>query len=420
MNKLKSILAERISKYALKKGVKIRIGDISLIKGISLNDVNIQIREEKAFVGSLRIGINLKALLRKRMVTTIRCKDIALTSKHLSEKEFNIETAECKISHDSKLKEIASDILLNQEIEISLRSIGNPESQEYFLKVKDLSIDKYKRLFDVHILSQFMGNLYSNSSITILCYYKCGKATPYPKINSAFQYDSLILNPDNYILSKEYILHELSKRNRIAREYKRYEEIPEIIRRTIISTEDPSFELHKGICPVLMGLTLRANINRNALERGGSTISMQLIKNALLNSERTMCRKIEEAILTLLMENYYHISKQDILEAYLNMIEFAPDVYGIEDAAKFYFGKSSAELSIIEVIVLTYIIPRPIHFYEALLLKTEQLQRNLHNHIKHYLSVVLHKKIITQDVVRPAEIRQIKFTERFGTLLLEP
>lgn len=420
MNKLKSILAERISKYALKKGVKIRIGDISLIKGISLNDVNIQIREEKAFVGSLRIGINLKALLRKRMVTTIRCKDIALTSKHLSEKEFNIETAECKISYDSKLKEIASDILLNQEIEISLRSIGNPESQEYFLKVKDLSIDKYKRLFDVHILSQFMGNLYSNSSITILCYYKCGKATPYPKINSAFQYDSLILNPDNYILSKEYILHELSKRNRIAREYKRYEEIPEIIRRTIISTEDPSFELHKGICPVLMGLTLRANINRNALERGGSTISMQLIKNALLNSERTMCRKIEEAILTLLMENYYHISKQDILEAYLNMIEFAPDVYGIEDAAKFYFGKSSAELSIIEVIVLTYIIPRPIHFYEALLLKTEQLQRNLHNHIKHYLSVVLHKKIVTQDVVRPAEIKQIKFTERFGTLLLEP
>lgn len=420
MNKLKSILAERISKHALKKGVKIRIGDISLIKGISLNDVSIQIREEKAFVGSLRIGINLKALLRKRMVTTIRCKDIALTSKHLSEKEFNIETAECKISYDSKLKEIASDILLNQEIEISLRSIGNPESQEYFLKVKDLSIDKYKRLFDVHILSQFMGNLYSNSSITILCYYKCGKATPYPKINSAFQYDSLILNPDNYILSKEYILHELSKRNRIAREYKRYEEIPEIIRRTIISTEDPSFELHKGICPVLMGLTLRANINRNALERGGSTISMQLIKNALLNSERTMCRKIEEAILTLLMENYYHISKQDILEAYLNMIEFAPDVYGIEDAAKFYFGKSSAELSIIEVIVLTYIIPRPIHFYEALLLKTEQLQRNLHNHIKHYLSVVLHKKIVTQDVVRPAEIKQIKFTERFGTLLLEP
>ena len=107
---------------------------------------------------------------------------------------------------------------------------------------------------------------------------------------------------------------------------------------------------------------------------------MQLIKNALLSQDRTLCRKIEEAILTLLMENYYKVSKRDILEMYLNMIEFAPNVYGIEDASFFYFGKSCTTLSITEIVTLTYVIPRPIFFYKALLQKTEQLSTNLYRH----------------------------------------
>lgn len=146
---------------------------------------------------------------------------------------------------------------------------------------------------------------------------------------------------------------------------------------------------------------------------------MQLIKNALLNGERTFTRKTEEAILTLLMENHYGTGKQDILEIYLNMIEFAPDVYGIEDAALFYFDKSSSKLNAIEVIVLTYIIPRPIHFYEALQQKTEQLRRNLLQHIRQYLPVMMKKQIIHRENVSSADIKQIEFSDKFGVLVLD-
>lgn len=112
------------------------------------------------------------------------------------------------------------------------------------------------------------------------------------------------------------------------------------------------------------------------------------------------------------------VSKHDILEIYLNMIEFVPNVYGIEDASKFYFGKPFSELNIVEVIVLTDVIPRPIYFYEALLQKTEQLRRNLNNHIKQYLSVALQKKIITRECLKSIGTDHIIFADEFGTLSL--
>lgn len=120
------------------------------------------------------------------------------------------------------------------------------------------------------------------------------------------------------------------------------------------------------------------------------------------------------------MENHYLVSKQDILEVYLNMIEFALDVYGIEDAARFYFGKNSSRLNIVEAIVLTYIIPRPKHFYEALLQKTEQLRRNLHQHVRHYLDVALKKDMVTPDEVQSIETGTLVFSEKFGSLTIEP
>ena len=125
---------------------------------------------------------------------------------------------------------------------------------------------------------------------------------------------------------------------------------------------------------------------------------------------------MEEAILTLLMENYYHINKNDIIELYLNMIELAPDVYGIEDGARFYFNKPANQLAISEIITLTYIIPRPKHFYEALLLKTEQLQHNLGRHITNYGGIALRKGIISSQ----EEINNdcIIFSKRFGVLPL--
>jgi len=420
MNQLKEILLERLSRYMQRKGIGLAIDDFSFKKGIFFKNLDIDMYRERALIETMRLKVGITALLRGKVTVDMECENITVMPGHLSETEFRLAKSESKIRYDKQKKDISIHAILNKAITLSFRIVRNANEKEFFIKAEHLSINKYKQIFDGHIISDFMKSIHSDSSIAISCYYKHDNTSTYPKLSTTFQYDSLKIYPDNRILSKEYLLNELSRRKHLAKEYSPLERIPEIIKRTVICTEDPSFELHKGISPFLAGMTIRANIQQKALKRGGSTISMQLIKNALLNGERTFTRKTEEAILTLLMENHYQMSKQDILEIYLNMIEFAPDVYGIEDAAQFYFSKPSSRLNIVEVIVLTYIIPRPIHFYEALMQKTEQLRGNLRQHISRYLDVALKKKIATPDEVQSAETGTIVFSKRFGKLSIKP
>jgi membrane peptidoglycan carboxypeptidase len=81
------------------------------------------------------------------------------------------------------------------------------------------------------------------------------------------------------------------------------------------------------------------------------------------------------------MENLICVPKEKIFEVYLNIIEFAPDIRGVKEASNFYFGKSVSELKLIEMITLTYIIPRPKHFFEALKIKSPILIVNLSKHV---------------------------------------
>lgn len=130
-----------------------------------------------------------------------------------------------------------------------------------------------------------------------------------------------------------------------------------------------------------------------------------------------MARKAEEVIIALLLENYYKITKEEIMELYLNLIEFAPDVYGIKHACKFYFDKDLSQMTLTETIVLSYIIPRPIHFYEALLQKTEQLKRNLRHHICVYGNTMFKKGLISHQELESIDY-SIRFSLKFGELLL--
>jgi hypothetical protein len=340
-------------------------------------------------------------------------------SGHFAETAFYIEDFACNILINKRTKELTVDITLNEDITLALKCIKNADSQEFFIKIPDVSLDKYKQLFNGYFISEFMNIIYSDSIMTIMCYYKYDNITLYPRINAVFQYNSLDIEPIGCALSKEYIIGYLRKRNHLSAHYLNYDAVPAKIRGAVICTEDPSFGLHKGISQIAIGLALRANLSQKKLSRGGSSISMQLIKNALLSQDRTLCRKIEEAILTLLMENYYKVSKRDILEMYLNMIEFAPNVYGIEDASLFYFGKSCTMLSITETVSLTYIIPRPIFFYEALLQKAEQLSTNLYRHIMHYSKVLIDKGICTEEEAATEKLEYISFSNRFGKLALK-
>ena len=176
------------------------------------------------------------------------------------------------------------------------------------------------------------------------------------------------------------------------------------------------FLLHNGFCDVTLAMALRKVINSRRLSVGCSTITQQLIKNAMLNSERTLYRKAEELILALLMENYYHVPKMDILEAYLNMIELAPNIYGIEDGARFYFDKDCRELGIIEVLTLTYAIPRPLFFHEALENKSVQLGQNIYSYISTFYPSLIKKGIDEEDEASMKQLDGIMFGHRFGFL----
>ncbi|WP_293785061.1 biosynthetic peptidoglycan transglycosylase [uncultured Pedobacter sp.] len=159
--------------------------------------------------------------------------------------------------------------------------------------------------------------------------------------------------------------------------YMSFDFIPEKIKAITILCEDPNFYLHPGVDQYFLGQALATNILHGRILRGGSTITMQLVKNIYLSSEVSLFRKLEEAVISILIENVFHQDKALILEAYLNIIEFAPGVYGWKEGADFYFSKPPDDLSLSELVVMTYIIPRPLHFYNALLAGSAQLHTNL-------------------------------------------
>lgn len=129
----------------------------------------------------------------------------------------------------------------------------------------------------------------------------------------------------------------------------------------IMSVEDRRFFEHPGIDFRSIGRAAWINLRSGGIVQGGSTLTQQLVKNFYLESERTWTRKINEAIMSLLLERHY--SKQEILEAYLNEIYLGQNgimgIYGVGQGAWFYFGKPPSELTLNEAALLAGIIRSP-------------------------------------------------------------
>ena len=139
-------------------------------------------------------------------------------------------------------------------------------------------------------------------------------------------------------------------------------QISPFLRKCVLTTEDPSFFSHKGFINEAFKQSIVKNIRTKKFSRGGSTISMQLIKNAFLTREKTLSRKLEEILLVYILENNRIVSKDRMLEVYFNIIEWGPNVYGIGEAASFYFQKSPSQLTLNECLYLANIIPSPRKF----------------------------------------------------------
>ena len=180
--------------------------------------------------------------------------------------------------------------------------------------------------------------------------------------------------------------------------------IPEKLIATIICTEDPNFFSHKGIDQLFIGYAMLQNLQEGRIVRGGSTITMQVVRNLYLGHKRNLYRKLEELFIAWLLEEGIEIPKKRILEIYLNIIEFGPGIYGIKEASRYYFAKDPAELSITECIVLSYIITRPKYFEDALLSNSKKLRTNLKKHIE-----FVSRSLLLNDIIKAHEFEDIRF-----------
>src|SRR5690606_18469710 len=136
-------------------------------------------------------------------------------------------------------------------------------------------------------------------------------------------------------------------------------QISPLLRNAVLTAEDPSFFSHRGFVEEAIRNSITTNFKEKAFKRGGSTISMQLVKNVFLNRQKTLARKIEEILIVWIIENGRLSSKQKMFETYLNLIEWGRNVYGIGEASYYYFGKHPSALSVGESIYLASIVPRP-------------------------------------------------------------
>ncbi|MEG2447597.1 MAG: PBP1A family penicillin-binding protein [Bacilli bacterium] len=199
-----------------------------------------------------------------------------------------------------------------------------------------------KRCFKAGVLSLFLAILIL---LGLYGYAKLSPKLPIKSANALAMYD----NTNNLFFqgtgSKEWIsLKEIS---------------PYLISATI-STEDKTFYKHFGFDPLRIAKAFYINFKAGTTKQGASTISQQYAKNLFLDFDKTWERKIEEMWLTIQLEVHY--SKQQIIEGYLNTINYGHGMYGIENAAKFYFNKSAKNLDLAEAAMLTGIPKSPSNY----------------------------------------------------------
>jgi hypothetical protein len=141
--------------------------------------------------------------------------------------------------------------------------------------------------------------------------------------------------------------------------FRRLDQISQFLPLAVMTSEDGGFYQHRGFLPDAFRESMITNIKERRFARGGSTISMQLVKNVFLKRNKTLARKVEEALIVWLIENQGLCTKERMMEVYLNVIEWGPLIYGANEAARFYFNKDASKITLAEAIFMASIVPRP-------------------------------------------------------------
>ena len=170
----------------------------------------------------------------------------------------------------------------------------------------------------------------------------------YNPSNSAFMEDRLV------------VLHEKNPDAKLRHKWIPYDKISLNLKRALVAAEDANFMEHEGFDWDAIQRAYERNMKKGKVVAGGSTISQQLAKNLFLSSKRSSWRKLEEAIITVMLETV--LSKQRIFEIYLNIIEWGNGVFGAEAASRYYFDKSAANLDAWEAARLASMVPNPRYY----------------------------------------------------------
>lgn len=156
-------------------------------------------------------------------------------------------------------------------------------------------------------------------------------------------------------------LREKNPKARLQYRWVPYARISNNLKRALVAAEDSKFVDHEGFDWEGIQRAIQKNEKKGKAVAGGSTISQQLAKNMFLSGERSYLRKGEEAIITLMLEST--LSKQRILEIYLNVAEWGDGVFGAEAAARHHYGVSAAQLNAWQAARLAAMLPKPL-FYD--------------------------------------------------------
>lgn len=188
------------------------------------------------------------------------------------------------------------------------------------------------------------------------------------------------------------------------------EKLPEHVRQAVVAAEDRDFFDHEGVSVRGLARAAWQNITAGGIKQGGSTISQQYIKNAVLRDpSRTVERKLKELILAIKLERRY--AKNEILDMYLNTVYFGRGAYGIEAAARAYFNRHASKLSIAQSAYLAGVIPSPQRYQVEIDRDAARARRD------YVVRTMLRERFITERQATRAMKKKIKVT---GTNLHNP
>ncbi len=253
-----------------------------------------------------------------------------------------------------------------------------------------------RKIIKIFFLVSFLGILVGVGSVVGVFYYY---ARDLPKITSLKDYHPYTVT-EVFANDGELIGRFGLEKRKIAP----IEEIPELLKKAFIASEDSRFYEHQGLDFFGIARAMVKNISARRIVQGGSTITQQVTKSLLLTPERKFKRKIKEAILAYRIEKY--LSKDEILFIYLNQIYLGHGMYGVEMAAQRYFGKKTRDLNLAEMTIIAGMPKAPSNLSPITHPERSAARQ------RYVLGQMLERKFITREELQKALLTEIVLVSR--------